>query len=207
MQIEGRTFGVWCTMCSKASVAQVSLHYVVSNYHVWFFYIIWHSYNFIWRLSEAWHNKRPSLVEAVKFLLDEQNLGVRKALSEVCRFELWSHSCRPYATFLITFVFRYYQSTLLSFLPPNFTLHYFLQLIVVMASHCYLVGPSGELFVEYLVRHCALTEMDRSDFERSKDVSGNTYVPFQYKRSEVCIRLLFGNFNVATDWFYITATK
>ena len=35
------------------------------------------------RLSEAWHSKRPSLVETVKFLLDEQNLGVRKALSEV----------------------------------------------------------------------------------------------------------------------------
>ncbi|XP_050380129.1 protein SHOOT GRAVITROPISM 6 isoform X2 [Argentina anserina] len=97
------------------------------------------------RLSEAWHNKRPLLVEAVKFLLDEQNLGVRKALSE---------------------------------------------LIVVMASHCYLVGPSGELFVEYLVRHCAITDKDRRDFERSKDVLGNTYVPFRYKRSEVIIGTL-----------------
>ncbi|KAL6133487.1 hypothetical protein ACLB2K_065722 [Fragaria x ananassa] len=97
------------------------------------------------RLSEAWHNKRPLLVEAVRSLLDEQNLGVRKALSE---------------------------------------------LIVVMASHCYLVGPSGELFVEYLVRHCALTDKDRHDFERSKDISGNTYVPFQYKRSEVIIGTL-----------------
>ena len=36
-----------------------------------------------WRLSEAWHSKRPLLVEAVKLLLDEQILGVRKALSEV----------------------------------------------------------------------------------------------------------------------------
>ncbi|TQE07856.1 hypothetical protein C1H46_006505 [Malus baccata] len=94
------------------------------------------------RLSEAWHSKRPLLVEAVQFLIDEQNLGVRKALSE---------------------------------------------LIVVMASHCYLIGPSGELFVEYLVRHCALTDKDRSDFERSKDASGNPYIPFQYKRSEVKI--------------------
>ncbi|KAF3441780.1 hypothetical protein FNV43_RR15695 [Rhamnella rubrinervis] len=94
------------------------------------------------RLSEAWHSKRPSLVEAVKFLLDEQNLGVRMALSE---------------------------------------------LIVVMASHCYLVGPSGELFVEYLVRNCALTDQDRSNLGMSKEVSasGNTYVPFQYKRFEV----------------------
>lgn len=29
-----------------------------------------------------------------------------------------------------------------------------------MASHCYLVGPSGELFVEYLVRHAAIGEID-----------------------------------------------
>ncbi|KAB2630954.1 protein SHOOT GRAVITROPISM 6 [Pyrus ussuriensis x Pyrus communis] len=94
------------------------------------------------RFSEAWHSKRPFLVEAVQFLIDEQNLGVRKALSE---------------------------------------------LIVVMASHCYLIGPSGEMFVEYLVRHCALTDKDRSDFERSKDASGNPNIPFQYKRSEVKI--------------------
>jgi hypothetical protein len=40
-------------------------------------------YVFIWRSSEAWHSKRPLLVEAVKSLLDEQNFGVRKALSEV----------------------------------------------------------------------------------------------------------------------------
>ncbi|KAK9168546.1 hypothetical protein Syun_000686 [Stephania yunnanensis] len=65
------------------------------------------------RLSEPWHAKIPLLVEAVKMLLDEQGLCVRKALSE---------------------------------------------LIVVMASHCYLVGPSGELFVEYLVRHCAISD-------------------------------------------------
>ena len=38
---------------------------------------------FIWRLSEAWHGKRPSLVEAVKLLLDEHSLGARKALAEV----------------------------------------------------------------------------------------------------------------------------
>ncbi|XP_010546529.1 PREDICTED: protein SHOOT GRAVITROPISM 6 isoform X2 [Tarenaya hassleriana] len=67
------------------------------------------------RLSEAWHLKRPLLVEAVRSLLDEQNLGVRKALSE---------------------------------------------LIVVMASHCYLIGSSGEMFVEYLVRHCAISDTD-----------------------------------------------
>jgi hypothetical protein len=46
------------------------------------------SYNFYCRLSEAWHSKRPLLVEAVNFLLDEQNLGVRKALAEVGCYEL-----------------------------------------------------------------------------------------------------------------------
>ncbi|OWM69676.1 hypothetical protein CDL15_Pgr025525 [Punica granatum] len=84
------------------------------------------------RLSEAWHSKRPSLVEAAKLLLDEQNLGVRKALSE---------------------------------------------LIVVMASHCYLVGPSGELFVEYLVRHCAVSDLERDDAESFN----------QHRRTEVKI--------------------
>ncbi|WRX23501.1 hypothetical protein QQP08_015988 [Theobroma cacao] len=75
------------------------------------------------RSSEAWHNKRPLLLDAVKSLLDEQNLGIGKALSE---------------------------------------------LIVVMASHCYLVGPYAELFVEYLVCHCALSEHDRHDLESSQ---------------------------------------
>ncbi|KAM7255099.1 hypothetical protein ACFE04_020340 [Oxalis oulophora] len=75
------------------------------------------------RSLEAWHNKRPLLVDTVKSLLDEENLAVRKALSE---------------------------------------------LIVVMASHCYLVGPSGELFVEYLVRHCALSDKDKNVPEGSR---------------------------------------
>ncbi|KAL4297964.1 hypothetical protein GQ457_12G011030 [Hibiscus cannabinus] len=80
------------------------------------------------RSSEAWHNKRPLLVDAVKSLLDEQSLGIRKALSE---------------------------------------------LIVVMASNCYLVGPTAELFVEYLVRHCALSEHDRIDPKSSQAKVGS----------------------------------
>ncbi|OMO81848.1 Armadillo-like helical [Corchorus capsularis] len=75
------------------------------------------------RSTEAWHNKRSLLIDAVKSLLDEQNLAIQKALSE---------------------------------------------LIVVMASHCYLVGPSAELFVEYLVRHCALSEHSRNYLEKSQ---------------------------------------
>ncbi|XP_024022984.1 protein SHOOT GRAVITROPISM 6 [Morus notabilis] len=96
------------------------------------------------RLSEAWHNKRPLLVEAVKLLLDEQNLGVRKALSE---------------------------------------------LIVVMASHCYLVGPSGESFVEYLVRHCALTDQDGSDLQSLKEVSTSSkaHKRLEVKTGAICV--------------------
>ncbi|KAL0336932.1 UNVERIFIED_CONTAM: protein SHOOT GRAVITROPISM 6 [Sesamum calycinum] len=92
-------------------------------------------------LSEAWHAKRPLLVEAVKNLLDESNLAVRKALSE---------------------------------------------LIVVMASHCYLVGSPGELFVEYLVRNCAMTDSDRTDIESSKEYIRPTssYNPFLHRKSE-----------------------
>lgn len=96
------------------------------------------------RLSEAWHAKRPLLVEAVKNLLDERDLAVCKALSE---------------------------------------------LIVVMASHCYLVGPAGELFVEYLVRHCDITDLDGADIESSKDFIRPTgsFYPFMHKKSEVKI--------------------
>ncbi|KAF7147161.1 hypothetical protein RHSIM_Rhsim03G0088500 [Rhododendron simsii] len=99
------------------------------------------------RLSEAWHSKRPSLVEVVRLLLDEQNLAVRKALSE---------------------------------------------LIVVMASHCYLVGPFGELFVEYLVRHCAISDKDRNDLESSKEAvrPAGTYYVLPYKRYEVKIGMV-----------------
>ncbi|WMV44637.1 hypothetical protein MTR67_038022 [Solanum verrucosum] len=93
------------------------------------------------RLSEAWHSKRPLLIEVVKLLLDELNLGVCKALAE---------------------------------------------LIVVMASHCYLVGPSGELFIEYLVRHSAMYGLHRDDTERSRELNSSPggYYPFVYKKVE-----------------------
>ncbi|GER36839.1 ARM repeat superfamily protein [Striga asiatica] len=93
------------------------------------------------RLSEVWHAKRPLLVDAVKSLLDEGNLAVCKALSE---------------------------------------------LIVVMASHCYLVGAPGELFVEYLVRHCAMTDVNRADIETSNDFVRLTgsFNPFLQRKQE-----------------------
>ncbi|XP_031119472.1 protein SHOOT GRAVITROPISM 6 isoform X1 [Ipomoea triloba] len=93
------------------------------------------------RLAESWHNKRPILIESVKLLIDERNLGVRKALAE---------------------------------------------LIVVMASHCYLVGSSGELFIEYLVRHCAMPDLENVEhqsFKESSRFSGN-YYPFVYRKLE-----------------------
>lgn len=39
--------------------------------------------DYFYRLSVAWHSKRPLLIEVVKLLLDEPNLGVCKALAEV----------------------------------------------------------------------------------------------------------------------------
>ncbi|TXG58994.1 hypothetical protein EZV62_016823 [Acer yangbiense] len=67
--------------------------------------------HFLPRSSEAWHGKRPLLVDAVKSLLDEQNL-----VAVDC--------------------------------GNGFTL---------------LIDPFGELFVEYLVRHCALSDQDNGD--------------------------------------------
>ena len=70
-------------MCFKASLAQVPFaSFVCTSCYdsfTWSDFVV----IFIWRLSEAWHSKRPLLVEAVKFLLDDQNLGIQKALSEV----------------------------------------------------------------------------------------------------------------------------
>nr|XP_025666217.1 protein SHOOT GRAVITROPISM 6 isoform X2 [Arachis hypogaea] len=48
---------------------------------------------------------------------------------------------------------------------PDDLFLFLVNLIVVMASHCYLVGSSGELFIEYLVRHCALTENNHGDLD------------------------------------------
>ncbi|XP_031501558.1 protein SHOOT GRAVITROPISM 6 isoform X2 [Nymphaea colorata] len=95
------------------------------------------------RLSESWQVKSPSLVEAVKSLLDEQSLGVRKALAE---------------------------------------------LIVVMASHCYVDGSCGELFVEFLVRHSAITDEEIKHYDSSRVVQKT--VPFQYKTLEVNIGIV-----------------
>lgn len=76
------------------------------------------------RFSGAWSRRRPILIEAVKFLLNEQDLSVRKSLAE---------------------------------------------LIMVMASHCYLDGACGELFVEFLVRQCAIAEEDVSEYENQQE--------------------------------------
>ncbi|KAI8554672.1 hypothetical protein RHMOL_Rhmol05G0116400 [Rhododendron molle] len=65
---------------------------------------------------------------------------------------------------------------------PNVTA----KLIVVMASHCYMVGPFGELFVEYLMRHCAISDKDRNNLESSKEAvrPASTYYVLPYRRYE-----------------------
>ncbi|KAI5680712.1 hypothetical protein M9H77_01939 [Catharanthus roseus] len=94
------------------------------------------------RLSEAWHSRRPSLVEAVKLLLNEHNLDVRKALAE---------------------------------------------LIVVMASHCYLIGSSGELFVEFLVRNCAIEGTANSkEVARSPGAYSFSHKKLEVRTGAVC---------------------
>ena len=81
MQVEGGTFDFWCTLCFKTSTAEV---YFLHTLDFTFLNVLCQlTLIFVWRLSEAWYSKRPLLVEAVNSLLDEQSLGVRKALSEV----------------------------------------------------------------------------------------------------------------------------
>nr|AAK98733.1 Hypothetical protein [Oryza sativa Japonica Group] len=60
---------------------------------------------------------------------------------------------------------------------------FLLNLIVVMASHCYLSGHPAELAVEFLVRHSAITDDDLNDPNTLK----NEY--FQDKRFEMKISL------------------
>lgn len=81
MQVEGRTVDLWCTLRFEASFAKVSA-FLILTLSIINSIIVAH-WNSLWRLSEVWHVKRPFLVEAVKSLLDEQNLGVKMALSEV----------------------------------------------------------------------------------------------------------------------------
>ncbi|KAJ1298801.1 hypothetical protein BS78_01G481300 [Paspalum vaginatum] len=57
------------------------------------------------------------------------------------------------------------------------------ELIVVMASHCYLSGQPAELAVEFLVRHSAVTDDDLNDLDTLK----NEY--FQDKRFEMKVSL------------------
>ncbi|XP_057860490.2 protein SHOOT GRAVITROPISM 6 isoform X10 [Cryptomeria japonica] len=81
------------------------------------------------RLSEAWYERRLVLIEAVKSLLDEQDLSVRKSLAE---------------------------------------------LIVVMASHCYVEGTCGELFVEFLVLQCAIAEEEVTQYRNQHEAFEST---------------------------------
>ncbi|KAL4300089.1 hypothetical protein AHAS_Ahas17G0166000 [Arachis hypogaea] len=67
--------------------------------------------------------------------------------------------------------------------------HEAMKLIVVMASHCYLVGSSGELFIEYLVRHCALTDNNRGDLDILNKRVEVTFLPnscFSINKCHLC---------------------
>jgi hypothetical protein len=44
-----------------------------------------------------------------------------------------------------------------------------MQLIMVMASHCYLDSACGELFVEFLVRQCAIAEEEVSEYQNQQE--------------------------------------
>ncbi|KMZ62901.1 HEAT repeat-containing protein 7A, partial [Zostera marina] len=61
------------------------------------------------------------------------------------------------------------------------------ELLVVMASHCYLTGSSGELFIEYLISHCALSDEEINGFKMSNKVIRKTgsFQPFQFKKPKI----------------------
>ncbi|XP_028548075.1 protein SHOOT GRAVITROPISM 6 isoform X1 [Dendrobium catenatum] len=61
------------------------------------------------------------------------------------------------------------------------------ELLLVMASHCYFDGTSTELFIEYLVRHCAISD-DEKYLKSSNELvwKGNPFQPF-YRKIEVNI--------------------
>ncbi|CAL9086725.1 unnamed protein product [Musa textilis] len=63
------------------------------------------------------------------------------------------------------------------------------ELIVVMASHCYLSGPPAELFVEYLVRHCAISDQEIKIFKSLKEASsrGSPFQSFQNRNLKVMV--------------------
>lgn len=70
------------------------------------------------------------------------------------------------------------------------------QLIVVMASHCYLSGPPAELFVEYLVRHCAISDQEIKIFKSLKEASsrGSPFQSFQNRNLKVRPGLVLSNY-------------
>lgn len=60
------------------------------------------------------------------------------------------------------------------------------ELLVVMASHCYFTGPSAEMFIEFLVRHCAVSDEEVKDFKNTKEVISKSG-PFHYKKTKVTV--------------------
>ncbi|XP_064960652.1 protein SHOOT GRAVITROPISM 6 isoform X5 [Musa acuminata AAA Group] len=58
-----------------------------------------------------------------------------------------------------------------------------------MASHCYLSGPPAELFVEYLVRHCAISDQEIKIFKSLKEASsrGSPFQSFQNRNLKASV--------------------
>ncbi|KAJ6851452.1 protein SHOOT GRAVITROPISM 6 isoform X1 [Iris pallida] len=63
------------------------------------------------------------------------------------------------------------------------------ELLVVMASHCYFSGPSAEMFIEFLVRQCAISDEEVKDFRNSKEaiLKNGPFQPFRHKKMEVML--------------------
>ncbi|XP_078440050.1 ARM repeat superfamily protein isoform X2 [Wolffia australiana] len=61
------------------------------------------------------------------------------------------------------------------------------ELIVVMASHCYLSGQTAELFIEFLVQRCSTSDDDCKIHKTSDKVStnNNSFFQIQYKNRKV----------------------
>ena len=62
-----------------------------------------------------------------------------------------------------------------------------LQLIVVMASHCYLSGQTAETFIEFLVQRCAISDEEAKKIKAFNKVlqKSNSFQNIRFKKLEV----------------------
>ncbi|XP_057860482.2 protein SHOOT GRAVITROPISM 6 isoform X3 [Cryptomeria japonica] len=124
------------------------------------------------RLSEAWYERRLVLIEAVKSLLDEQDLSVRKSLAEASNGDLIKKNQAGSRTVFARTVFARTIKPGQGRPLPNPAFQG--KLIVVMASHCYVEGTCGELFVEFLVLQCAIAEEEVTQYRNQHEAFEST---------------------------------